>query len=96
MSVFDQLVPEGSKVYVRNRHQLIPTGKPLVPKEVSDQNVDEDDGPMQLTEKPTDQSLEPDHANSQSVATTSTLCRSEQICTAPSWMADYLPSSLAN
>ena len=40
----------GSKIYVRNGHQLIPTGNPLVPKEVSHQNVDEGDGPMQPTE----------------------------------------------
>ena len=86
----------GSKVYVRNRRQLIPTGKPLVPKEVSDQNGDEDDGSMQPTEKPVDQSLEPDPASSPGVVTTPTLHRSDRIRKAPSWMVDYVTSSSIN
>ena len=61
----------GSKVYIRNRHQLIPIGKP-VPNEVSempDQKVTEDDGPTQPTETSSNEQSEPDSASPPIVVT---------------------------
>lgn len=58
--------------------------------------MEEDDEPTQPTEKPVNQSLEPDLAHSPSVATTPPLRHSERIRKALFWMADYVPSSSIN
>ena len=89
----------GSRVYIRNRRQLIPIGKPVPPNEVSempDQKVTEDDGPTQPTETPSNEQSEPASASPPRGVTAPALRRSDRIHKAPAWMADYVPSSLIN
>ena len=88
-----------SKVYIRNRRQLIPIGKPVPPNEVSempDQKVTEDDGPTQPKETSSNEQSEPDFASPPRVVTAPALHRSDRIHKAPAWMADYVPSRLVN
>ena len=89
----------GSRVYIRNRRQLIPIGKPVPPNEVAempDQKVTEDDGPTQPTETPSNEQSEPASASPPRGVTAPALRRSDRIHKAPAWMADYAPSSLIN
>ena len=89
----------GSKVYVRNRCQLIPIGKTVPPNGVSempDQKMNEDDGPTQPTKTTSNEQSEPDSASPPRVVPAPALRHSDQIHKAPAWMADYVPSSLVN
>ena len=84
----------GSKVYIRNRRQLIPTEQPLeenwVP-EILDQNMEQKD--KNLVDETVNQ---PPESETVSPPKTPALRRSERVRRAPSWLEDYVPSDSLN
>ena len=84
----------GSKEYIRNRRQLIPTDQPLeencVP-EMLDQPMEQKN--TDSTGETTNQPAEPETISSPK---TPVLRRSERARRAPAWMEDYVPSNYLN